>query len=136
MILLWSLLIAANILAIAAGAQAVALLRARDGLVAQLQGRVEMVSADLERTEKQVEAQKILLIQAQSWMQAIRKPPADNAAAPAPAPAASVPETGATPDPAAEGPAAENRAAPEAGAQPAPDASAPPTLPHQPVHSD
>lgn len=136
MILLWSLLIAANILAVAAGAQAVALLRARDGLVAQLQGRVEMVSADLERTEKQVEAQKILLIQAQSWMQAIRKPPADNAAAPAPAPPASVPETGATPDPAAEGPAAENRAAPEAGAQPAPDASAPPTLPHQPVHSD
>jgi hypothetical protein len=73
MILLWSLLFAAGLFAAGAGAQAVALLHDRDGQIAQLQDNVGVVSADLSQTKKQLEAQKILLTQAEKWIDAVRQ---------------------------------------------------------------
>jgi hypothetical protein len=79
MILLWSFLVAAGLLIVCAGAQAVSLLREREAQIVQIQGQVTVMNDDTQRMRKQLEAEKILLRQAQQWIAA--KQTAVNAAA-------------------------------------------------------
>jgi hypothetical protein len=59
--LLWAFIVASTVLALAAGAQAVSLLRARDAWIAQLQGRMTVMDGDAKVMRNQLEAEKILL---------------------------------------------------------------------------
>ena len=89
MILLWALIVAAELATIAAGAQAVHLLRKRDSRISWLQTQIDTEKAASASTQKQLDAQKILLQQAEAWLDAERaklNPPAPPAS-PEPAPA-------------------------------------------------
>jgi len=88
MLLLWSLLVAGEILVIAAGAQAVRLMRNQDAKISWLQTQIDTQKTTIDSTQKQLDAQKILLQQAEAWLNAERaklNPPVPSAS-PAPAP--------------------------------------------------
>ena len=90
MILLWALIVAAELATIAAGAQAVHLLRKRDSRISWLQTQIDTQKTTIDSTQKQLDAQKILLQQAEAWLDAERAklnlpaPPASPAPASAP----------------------------------------------------
>jgi hypothetical protein len=70
MILLWAFIIAADILALAAGAQAVSLLRSRDEQIARLDSRVVTMEQDAKLLQNQMNAKDVLLEQARQWIKA------------------------------------------------------------------
>jgi hypothetical protein len=70
MILLWAFIIAADILALAAGVQAVSLLRSRDEQIARLDSRVVIMEQDAKLLQNQMNAKDVLLEQARQWIKA------------------------------------------------------------------
>jgi hypothetical protein len=70
MILLWAFIVAAAVLPLAAGAQAVALLRTKDTRIARLYGDVAAMQNDTQQLHNQLDATRILLKQAQEWIRA------------------------------------------------------------------
>jgi hypothetical protein len=70
MILLWAFIIAADILALAAGVQAVSLLRSRDEQIARLDSRVVITEQDAKLLQNQMNAKDVLLEQARQWIKA------------------------------------------------------------------
>ena len=88
MILLWALIVAAELAIIAAGAQAVRLMRNQDGRISWLQTQMTAKDEQVASTQRQLDVHKLLLQQAGVRLEQKKKEL--NSADQAPAPGASV----------------------------------------------
>jgi hypothetical protein len=70
MIVLWACVAVAILAEIAAGAQAVVLLHGKDVRIAQLHDRIDSLATNVDRTNKQLEAEAILRKQAEERVKA------------------------------------------------------------------
>jgi hypothetical protein len=68
--LLWAFVAASAFCIAMAGAQAVRMLRDCDGNVVRLTGQIVTVEAAVARAQQQIEAQRVLLLEAEAWMRA------------------------------------------------------------------
>jgi len=72
--LLWAFVAASALCTALAGAQAVRMLRDSDGNVVRLTGQIVTVEAAVARAQAQIEAQRVLLTEAEAWMRARKTP--------------------------------------------------------------
>jgi hypothetical protein len=74
MVLLWCFIAAAAVCMALAGGQAVRLLADRDGDIVRFSQQLTALQGEQARTQQQVEAQRILLFQAEQWIKAKKDP--------------------------------------------------------------
>jgi uncharacterized membrane-anchored protein YhcB (DUF1043 family) len=84
MLLLWTFVVIGEVSILVAGAQAVRLMRDRDSRISWLQTQIGTVQAESDTKQKQLDAQKILLQQAEAWLeierQKLNQPPSPTSA--------------------------------------------------------
>jgi hypothetical protein len=72
--LLWAFIAASALCIGLAGVQAVRMLRDSDGDVVRLTGQIVTVEAAVARAQAQIEAQRVLLTEAEAWMRTRQNP--------------------------------------------------------------
>jgi hypothetical protein len=68
--LLWTLIAVCCAFAIAAGTQALLLVQSRDGDVLRMETQMAVLQAQKESAERQVEAEKLVILEAKKWIEA------------------------------------------------------------------